>query len=237
MADEQPRAGAPRSEDGYWWWDELANGGDGAWKPIPHAGTATSGAHHTGTGTASTHAGTGTGSTHAGTATGTMHSSTGTTTGTDSGTTGSTQHHAHQYQAVSFDFDHYPALWRLSQVFPNDDGVVQYLQWLEVDAQILSAEEFRSQKDAFFSDATMATNQAAQAVTEVYGGSPLGLTPATATAAVTAMTQLVTSGGALHDALMQHDRSVQADRLKTEMDRLETEAGTLRQAVSAAAGG
>ena len=211
MADEQPRAGAPRSEDGYWWWDELANGGDGAWKPIPHAGTATSGAHHTATGT-------------------------GSTTGTDSGTTGSTQHHAHQYQAVSFDFDHYPALWRLSQVFPNDDGVVQYLQWLEVDAQILSAEEFRSQKDAFFSDATMATNQAAQAVTEVYGGSPLGLTPATATAAVTAMTQLVTSGGALHDALMQHDHSVQADRLKTEMDRLETEAGTLRQAVSAAGG-
>ncbi|MFL6111899.1 MAG: hypothetical protein ACJ786_11180 [Catenulispora sp.] len=195
MAKQIP-ADAPRSEDGFYWWDQEGNDGEGQWQPVhePEPAAPKGGAQH----------------------------------GGGAHQDGSPQN---AQKSVRLDLNHYPALWRLSQIYPNDDGVTQYLSQLGIDVGVINWELHQSDRDAFYNAVPAASNAIYEVVAQIMGDTS-GVTVPVATAAVEAMTQVVATGAPIRDLLYSEDHGTESEHLREELDELRYEVGWLRQAVA-----
>lgn len=169
---------APRSEDGYYWWDQDGNNGEGQWRLVnqPDAGA---------------------------------------------------PQDSQQAQAIQLDLNDYPALWRLSQIYPNNDGVSQYLSQLGIAVDAIDWELHQRERDAFYSAVLVAADAIYRVVAQTLSDSS-DVTARTVTAAAEAMTRVVTAGAPIRDFLYSEGREAESDSLRQELDELQFEAGLLR---------
>jgi len=208
MATQIP-PGAPRSEDGYYWWDQDGNEGEGQWRPVnqPDAGTGTGSGTATGTGT-----GTGTGAQA--------------TPQQGQQSSQQAQQSSQQPQSVQLDLNDYPALWRLSQVYPNNDGVTQYLSQLGINVDAVDWELHQRDRDAFYSAVLVAADAIYRVVAQALSDTS-DIAARSVTAAAEAMTRVVAAGTPIRDFLYSADHGTESDSLRQELDELQFEAGLL----------
>jgi hypothetical protein len=193
---KHPPPNAPRSEDGYYWWDQDGNNGEGQWQLIPQPGSGSQPGGKQGE--------------HQG--------------GTQKNHQGQDGQHS-----IQPDINQFPALWRLSQVHSDSDGVTTYLSQLGIDVSGITWEP-QSVRDNFYTAVPVATNAIYRFVTELMTGTN-GVSPHTALTAVEAMNQVVTNGDPVRDFLYSNNHGTESDQLRQEMEQLQVEANWIDNAV------
>lgn len=207
MATQIP-PGAPRSEDNFYWWDQEGNNGNGQWQLVnePEPAGPQGGAQHGGARQA--------GAAPAG--------------GRQGGAQPSDQQ---ARQPIWLDLNQFPALWRLSQIYPNEDGVTQYLGQLGVDVYAVDWDLHQGERDAFYNAVPAASNAIYQVVAQIMGDAN-EVTAPVVTAAAEAMNQVVATGGPIRDFLYSDGYGAWSDNLRDELEELRSEVGWLTQAVT-----